>query len=102
MLMEDSKREVSDAQAELRMSHDRLSRAAMFDSLTDSLNRRAFAEGVGLEMARATFGTVVIADLDNLKMANDRFGHAAGDQLIRRCSDVLRDALGRNDKLYRW
>ena len=102
MLMEDAKREVSDAQAELRMSHDRLSRAAMFDSLTDSLNRRAFVEGVGLEMARATFGTVVIADIDNLKQVNDQHGHAVGDLLIRRCADVLRSALRPYDKLYRW
>lgn len=102
MLMEDAKREVSDAQAELRLSHDRLSRAAMFDSLTDSLNRRAFVEGVGLEMARATFGTVVIADIDNLKIVNDTHGHAVGDILIRRCADVLRSALRPYDKLYRW
>jgi diguanylate cyclase (GGDEF)-like protein len=102
MLMEDAKREVSDAQAELRMSHDRLSKAAMFDSLTDSLNRRAFVEGVGLEMARATFGTVVIADIDNLKLVNDQHGHAVGDLLIRRCADVLRSALRPYDKLYRW
>jgi diguanylate cyclase (GGDEF)-like protein len=102
MLMEDAKREVSDAQAELRLSHDRLSRAAMFDSLTDSLNRRAFVEGVGLEMARATFGTVVIADIDNLKQVNDQHGHAVGDLLIRRCADMLRSALRPYDKLYRW
>ena len=102
MLMEDAKREVSDAQAELRMSHDRLSRAAMFDSLTDSLNRRAFVEGVGLEMARATFGTIVIADIDNLKLVNDQHGHAVGDLLIRRCADVLRSGLRPYDKLYRW
>jgi diguanylate cyclase (GGDEF)-like protein len=102
MLMEDAKREVSDAQAELRLSHDRLSRAATFDSLTDSLNRRAFVEGVGLEMAKATFGTVVMADIDNLKQVNDQHGHLVGDLLIRRAADVLRSALRPYDKLYRW
>lgn len=102
VLMEDAKREVDDAQAELRVTHDQLRRAALYDSLTDSLNRRAFAEGVGLDMIRATFGTAVLADLDNLKVVNDRFGHAAGDQLLRRCADVLRGALRAYDKLYRW
>ena len=53
-------------------------------------------------MVRATFGTVVIADLDNLKRVNDQHGHAVGDQLIRRCADVLRGALRPYDKLYRW
>jgi len=102
LLMEDAKREVDDAQAELRVAHDQLRRAALYDPLTDSLNRRAFEQGVGLEMARGTFGTVVIADLDNLKAVNDAFGHAAGDRLLRQCSDLLRSTLRPYDKLYRW
>lgn len=102
LLMEDGKREVDDAQAELRVAHDQLKRAALYDSLTDSLNRRAFAQGVGLEMARGTFGTVVIADVDNLKAVNDSYGHAAGDRMLRACADRLRSALRPYDKLYRW
>jgi diguanylate cyclase (GGDEF)-like protein len=102
MLMEDAKREVDDAQAELRVTHDQLRRAALYDSLTDSLNRRAFSEGVGLDMARATFGTVVLADVDNLKLVNDRFGHSVGDQTIRRCAEAMRATLRSYDKLYRW
>jgi diguanylate cyclase (GGDEF)-like protein len=84
VLMEDAKREMDDAQAELRITHDRLRRAALYDSLTETLNRRAFSEGVGLELA------------------NDQFGHTVGDALIRRCAEVLRGALRRYDKLYRW
>lgn len=102
VVMEDAKREVDDAQAELRVAHDQLRRAALYDTLTDSLNRRAFSQGVGLEMARGTFGTVVIADLDNLKAVNDRHGHAAGDRLLRQCADLLRGALRPYDRLYRW
>jgi len=102
LLMEDAKREVDDAQGELRVAHDQLRRAALYDSLTDSLNRRAFAQGVGLEMARGTFGTVVIADLDNLKSVNDTYGHATGDRLLRQCADLLRATLRPYDKLYRW
>jgi diguanylate cyclase (GGDEF)-like protein len=102
-LMEDAKREVDDALAELRLTHDSLRRAALTDSLTDSLNRRAFTDGVGLEMIRATFGTVVMADIDNLKRANDRYGHSIGDLLIQHCAEVLRRELRRPyDKLYRW
>jgi len=102
LLMEDAKREVDDAQAELRVAHDQLRRAALYDALTDSLNRRAFEQGVGLEMARGTFGTVVIADLDNLKTVNDAYGHAAGDRLLRQCAELLRSTLRPYDKLYRW
>ena len=102
LLMEDAKREVDDAQAELRVQHDQLRRAALYDTLTDSLNRRAYVQGVGLEMARGTFGTVVIADLDNLKAVNDAYGHAAGDALLRQCANLMRSTLRPYDKLYRW
>jgi len=102
VIMEDAKRETDDAQAELRVTHDQLRRAALYDSMTDSLNRHAFADGVGLEMGRATFGTVVLADLDNLKFVNDRYGHTAGDRLLRRCADVIRSTLRSSDKLFRW
>lgn len=102
VLLEDAKREFDAAQWELRMTHDQLTRAALVDSLTDALNRRAYNEGVGLDVVRATFGTVVLADLDNLKMVNDQYGHAAGDRLIQLCADVFRATLRANDKLYRW
>jgi diguanylate cyclase (GGDEF)-like protein len=102
LLMEDARRETNDAQNEVRLSHDRLRRAAMFDPLTDTLNRRAYMEGVGLEMARGTYGTVVLADLDNLKVVNDELGHAAGDRLLRSAADILRAVLRPYDKLYRW
>jgi diguanylate cyclase (GGDEF)-like protein len=102
VLLEDAKRELDTAQFELRLTHDQLTRAALVDSLTDALNRRAYIEGVGLDMVRATFGTVVLADLDNLKLVNDRFGHGAGDRLLKLCADVFRGTLRGYDKLYRW
>ncbi len=102
VLMEDSKREVDDAQAALRAAHDGLRRAALYDPLTGIMNRSAFTEGLGLDMARASHGTVVLLDLDNLKEVNDEYGHAAGDMLLRACSDTLRAALRQTDRLYRW
>jgi hypothetical protein len=94
VLLEDAKRELDAAQSELRMTHDQLTRAALVDSLTDALNRRAYNEGVGLDMVRATFGTVVLADLDNLKMVNDQYGHAAGDRVIRLRRRISRQLRG--------
>lgn len=102
VLLEDAKRELDAAQSELRLTHDQLTRAALVDSLTEALNRRAYGEGVGLDLVRASFGTVVMADLDNLKIVNDKYGHAAGDKLIRLCADVLRETQRAYDKLYRW
>lgn len=102
MLLEDAKREVDAAHAELEVAHDELRRATHYDALTGALNRRAFQEGIGLDVARASFGSVAVIDLDNLKAVNDRFGHTAGDQLIRHLVAVLRDELRPTDRLYRW
>lgn len=102
VLMEDAKREVDDAQAELRIAHDQLRRDTLSDPLTGALNRRAFTEGVGLDLARASFGTVALLDLDNLKVVNDAHGHGAGDALLRHLVESLRHGLRALDKVYRW
>ncbi|MGQ0562339.1 MAG: GGDEF domain-containing protein [Gemmatimonadota bacterium] len=102
LLMEDVKKEVDAAHAELNVAHDNLRRASFYDSVTGSLNRQAFAEGLGLEAARAGFGSVVMLDMDNLKDINDEHGHAAGDRMLRYMVDVLRAELRAADKLYRW
>lgn len=102
ILMEDAKREVDDAHAELAVAHDQLRRSALYDELTGCLNRRAYVEGVGLESARATFGTVVVVDADDLKAVNDSYGHAAGDELLRLLVDVLHVRIRPSDHLYRW
>lgn len=102
VLMEDAKREVDDAHAELAVAHHQLLRVSLYDSLTGSLNRRAFAEGVGLEAAKHTFGCVVVGDTDNLKLVNDAFGHRVGDQLLQQIAVALRASLSSSGRLYRW
>lgn len=102
LLMEDVKRDVDSAHAALAVAHDELKRLAVHDSLTGVMNRRAWTEGVGLETVRASVGTALMLDLDNLKTINDTHGHAAGDELLRRVADVLRQAVRPTDRLYRW
>lgn len=102
LLMEEAKNEVDAAHTELHAAHDSLRRASFYDSVTGSLNRQAFAEGIGLDAARAGFGAVVMLDMDNLKNINDQYGHAAGDRMLRHLVEVLRSELRASDKLYRW
>ncbi|HET7459083.1 MAG TPA: GGDEF domain-containing protein [Gemmatimonadaceae bacterium] len=102
ILMEDGKREVDDAHAELAVAHDQLRRVSLYDSLTGSLNRRAFDEGVGLEAAKSNFGSVAVLDGDNLKQVNDGYGHRMGDLLLQRVAMLMRTALAPTDRLYRW
>jgi len=102
LLQEDAQREVESAHAELAVGLDPRRRLGLHDSVTGSMNQLAFKNGLGLEAARATIGTVVALDIDRLKSINDAHGHAAGDALLRYLVEVLRGALRISDKLYRW
>ena len=102
LLMEDARRDTDNAHRALAAAHEQLRNASFHDALTGALNRRAFAEGVGLEGARAQGGAVVALDLDNLKLVNDSFGHAAGDRLLRRLAEVVRSIVRPSDQLFRW
>jgi diguanylate cyclase (GGDEF)-like protein len=72
--------------------------AALVDPLTGLANRRAFlneAEAVIDERAaRSEPLAVLLADLDRFKTVNDRFGHPAGDEVLRLFASVLRRCLG--------
>jgi diguanylate cyclase (GGDEF)-like protein len=102
VLLEDAKREADDARAQLALAHDRLKRVSLYDSLTGALNRRAYDEGVGLDVIGARFGTAMMLDMDNLKHVNDAFGHAAGDELLRRLVETVRGCVRPTDRVYRW
>jgi GAF domain-containing protein len=86
---------MSHAEAFERHRHD-----GSHDSLTGLPNRRAFDEAVREERSRAlrshTPLSLVLFDLDRFKEINDRFGHPAGDVVLRRFSEILerlRDAV---------
>ncbi|WP_225214349.1 putative bifunctional diguanylate cyclase/phosphodiesterase [Cellulomonas avistercoris] len=73
---------------------DRLSRAAVTDTLTGLPNRRAVDTHLLEVLERAaverTRVSVVYCDIDGFKDVNDREGHAAGDDLLRRTAGFLR------------
>ena len=71
---------------------DVLSTMAYVDSLTGLFNRAKCQQIFGfLDKSTADFA-IVSLDLNGLKMANDRYGHAVGDNLIKAFSAVLKQA----------
>jgi diguanylate cyclase (GGDEF)-like protein len=86
------------AQAAVALDNARLhgivQRQAVTDELTGLANRRSFQETLEAELRRAErFGSalaLVFADLDDFKRVNDRFGHGAGDNVLRAFANVLR------------
>lgn len=101
VLFEDARDEIDGAHRELRIAHEQLLRESFVDALTSAYNRRAFAEGAGLEELRGSFGALAVFDLDNLKDVNDSHGHKYGDELLRHFASILRASLRPSDKLYR-
>lgn len=68
------------------------------DSLTGFLERKYFVEKVNNYLLQPkSKGTFFMMDLDNFKMVNDTYGHAAGDELIQIFADVLRKNTRDND-----
>jgi diguanylate cyclase (GGDEF)-like protein len=78
---------------------------AMRDPLTGAANRRAFAERLRYEVARhkrqqRSFAVIAL-DLDGFKAVNDRFGHQAGDELLREVAAAIAGALREQDTVAR-
>jgi len=70
----------------------------LHDALTGLYNRAYFTEEMHrLKDDRYLPNTIVMCDLDGLKLVNDTFGHAAGDQLLTATAQIIRKAIRQGD-----
>lgn len=73
---------------------DLLEQRAHLDGLTELGNRFALQDTLPVEYAACKQGekpmSILISDLDHFKRVNDHYGHAAGDEVLRRMAMVLR------------
>ncbi|MET0321742.1 MAG: GGDEF domain-containing protein [Duganella sp.] len=75
------------------------------DFLTGAGNRRALDSTLAsyaAERRPLPEACLLLLDLDHFKQVNDRHGHAAGDQVLRRLCDVLRHHTRATDELFRY
>ena len=79
--------------------HEELYRTAIVDRLTELHNRRYLEEFLEREMLRATRYerplALLMADVDHFKQINDRFGHLAGDAVLRDVATTMRQQVRR-------
>jgi diguanylate cyclase (GGDEF)-like protein len=74
-----------------KKAEDYLRYLGTHDVMTGLYNRAYFEETLlRLEKDRGGLLSVIVADLNGLKEANDRLGHRAGDGLIRRAAEVFK------------
>lgn len=87
-------------------SAERLRWLATTDPLTGLGHREGFSTALAQALAVVPDPlerrvAVVTVDLDGFKRVNDTYGHAAGDELLRRVADAMAGALREGDRLYR-
>jgi diguanylate cyclase (GGDEF)-like protein len=80
----------------LRADHDRISRDLFVDPMTGLQNRRAFdawLEGP----ASPSVVALLLVDLDGFKRVNDTYGHAVGDEVLRRVGRIVAEHVRAGD-----
>lgn len=87
--------------AKLKEAMVELERISQTDGLTGLYNRLHWEKRMAAEFKRGQrYGShfsLLMLDIDHFKQVNDRFGHLAGDEVIRVVSDVIRDNVRESD-----
>jgi diguanylate cyclase (GGDEF)-like protein len=94
-----------DKQAEIDRIHGQLAQQATTDALTGCYNRRYLYDlfpKLWSEALRSNKDlSVLIVDLDHFKQVNDRYGHLAGDEVLRQFSQILMGCCRVSDFVFR-
>lgn len=89
----------------LRYAFEQIESLATLDPLTGLSNRRVFDERIAIEAKRSRryghpFGLIML-DLDHFKQINDRFGHPAGDEVLRLVAKTIEAGVRETDLVAR-
>ena len=87
------RRELVAVSERLREANEQLDRLSHQDGLTNLGNRRLFdlllMRELGTARREAHAVSLLFADVDHFKAYNDRYGHVAGDECLKRIADAL-------------
>ena len=96
----------SRAEQALRESENRYRDLSIIDDLTQLYNCRHFCHQLKMEIERVDrYGqplSMLLLDLDDFKRFNDVYGHIAGDQVLARLGQVIKQCLRQSDSAYRY
>jgi diguanylate cyclase (GGDEF)-like protein len=94
-------KKISDALVDLKQANIALERAALYDALTDVLNRRGLEERITplLSRLKRQKGTLLMLylDVNKFKEINDGLGHEAGDVVLKETARRLKASLRQED-----
>jgi diguanylate cyclase (GGDEF)-like protein/PAS domain S-box-containing protein len=88
---------------ERKKAEERIRFISFHDEVTDLFNRAFFEEEIRrLDTERDLPISIIMGDVNNLKLMNDVFGHDNGDMLLKALADVFREACRKDDIVARW
>lgn len=86
--------------------HEEIYRLTTIDGLTETYNKRFFLDALERELNRSQRYdrqlALALFDIDHFKSVNDRFGHLAGDYVLRELSGLIAQNVRRQDILARY
>lgn len=87
------------------IEYELMAQQAMYDALTQLGNRHYYTETIKQSLARAQRHgealSLVVLDLDNFKLLNDRHGHLIGDDVLLSFAQTLNQAIRESDQAFR-
>ncbi|WP_456277559.1 sensor domain-containing diguanylate cyclase [Bacillus sp. AK128] len=75
------------------MNYDSIKKSAMYDHLTQVLNRKHFLDQANMVLKESTEVSVLLIDIDHFKQVNDTYGHTIGDQAIVFVANKIAESL---------
>ena len=98
--------EIRKKNKELEKAYKKLELLARTDTLTSLANRRAMWEQINHEVHRFERNkrpfAFIIGDIDNFKKINDKFGHDAGDFILKEIARIFLSSTRKQDTVCRW
>ena len=86
-----------------RKAEEKVKYLSFHDGLTGLYNRAYFDEELSrLDTERQLPITIVMGDLNGLKLINDAYGHSKGDMVLRNIADILKESFRKEDITSRW
>ena len=88
---------------ERRRAEEKIRYLSFHDKITGLYNRAYFEEELSrLDTSRQLPLSLIIADVNGLKLVNDAFGHQEGDKLLIRAANLLKQHSRKEDLVCRW
>ena len=102
---EEGRATIASLQRDVLMFRQKLDEAEMqaaTDTLTGAFNRRELQRQIDMRIESAKRFSLLMFDLDEFKSTNDRFGHVAGDHVLKYFAQTVKASIRPGDVVARW